>query len=134
VDEERTRRIAAALTVLDLASFAITIEGVGQFPSANGDTTLWAGVRECSALRELHAAIGRALLGEGVPLESRPYTPHITLARCSSDTPEGVVRHFLTSRQALLIRDISLVQFALYSSSLRDDVPSYRCEKVYPLR
>jgi RNA 2',3'-cyclic 3'-phosphodiesterase len=33
------------------------------------------------ALRELHAALGRALQRAGLPVETRPFRPHVTLAR-----------------------------------------------------
>ena len=33
------------------------------------------------ALRELHAALGRALTGLGLPVEQRAFRPHVTLAR-----------------------------------------------------
>jgi 2'-5' RNA ligase len=36
------------------------------------------------ALRELHTRVGLALSGIGVPLEERPYRPHVTLARRAS--------------------------------------------------
>jgi 2'-5' RNA ligase len=43
-------------------------------------------------LIRLHAALGQALQGLGLPLEERPFRPHLTLARRSTaplPTPEG---------------------------------------------
>lgn len=36
------------------------------------------------ALRVLHGQLGRALQGLGLPVDSRPYQPHVTLARNAS--------------------------------------------------
>lgn len=42
-----------------------------------------------SALLELHAALSERLLCAGLPVESRPYVPHLTLARKASDSVFG---------------------------------------------
>ena len=39
-----------------------------------------------SALLELHAALSERLLRAGLPVESRPYVPHLTLARKANDS------------------------------------------------
>src|SRR5688572_15732763 len=80
-------RISASLQTVDVPAFALTLEGVGQFPSAGGTLTLWAGVRVTPGLSNLHAAIATALAGEKFRREDRPYTPHVTLARCEAGIP-----------------------------------------------
>src|SRR5690349_13310377 len=77
-----TGRIANALSIRSQPAFALSIQGVGQFRSADGAVTLWAGFAESDGLRRLHASVGAALLVEGFRPESRPYAPHVTVARC----------------------------------------------------
>src|SRR5581483_4134637 len=68
-------RVAAALAAVPAAVLPLTVEGVGQFPSAAGVVILWAGVRPSPALLGLHAAVAAALAGEGFRPQARAYTP-----------------------------------------------------------
>src|SRR5262245_58585960 len=79
-----TGRFASALAGLESPAFSLTVEGVGQFRSADSAVTLWAGVRESADPLQLHALVGTALSREGFRPEPRPYVPHITLARCDA--------------------------------------------------
>src|SRR5207249_3348772 len=88
-------RMAAALEAVEFPAFSLTFEGVGQFPSAGGAVTLWAGVTGSTELFRLHAAVEAALAGEGFQPETRPYSPHVTLARCGPEVPARVVDEFL---------------------------------------
>ena len=60
------------------------------------DTELWRGgvavlrLEPEPALTKLHADLGRVLTTLGVPLDSRPFAPHVTLARRASEArPPG---------------------------------------------
>ena len=75
-------RTAAALRTVAVPAFALAFEGVGRFPAAGGAVTLWAGVVPSAELLGLHSAVAAALATEGFRPESRPYTPHVSLARC----------------------------------------------------
>lgn len=50
-----------------------------------------------AALLRLHAALGQALQGLGLPVEERPFRPHLTLARRATaplPSPEGPSLHW----------------------------------------
>ncbi len=70
-------REALRLPCMPFAPFTLTL----------GQPALWRGgtaVLEAAAaprLLALHAALGSALLAEGLRVEARPYRPHLTLAR-----------------------------------------------------
>src|SRR5262245_52970975 len=88
-------RFAAVLAEVRAPAFSVEVEGVGQFRSADGAATLWAGLRESADLRQLHALVGTALSRAGFRPESRPYIPHITLARCDAALTAEEVQGFL---------------------------------------
>src|SRR5690242_18934864 len=53
-----TERFATALAEVRAPAFSLAVEGVGQFPSADGAVTLWAGLRQSADLLQLHALVG----------------------------------------------------------------------------
>ena len=67
---------------IELPAFRVALEGVGTFPSRGRPNVIWLGVgRGREALIELQALVGSRLASAGCPLETRPFSPHLTLAR-----------------------------------------------------
>jgi 2'-5' RNA ligase len=126
-------RTAAALRAVEAPAFPLEVEGVGQFPSAGGVVTLWAGVRQSAALLGLHAAVAAALAIEGFQPEDRRYKPHITLARCEQGVPASVVAEFLDRYRAFALPGHPITEFGLYSTAFVGDAPVYRREHSFPL-
>ena len=54
---------------------------IGGFPSIEKASVLWAGIEDGGALGELAKRIETAMTGIGYAAETRPYHPHVTLAR-----------------------------------------------------
>jgi len=135
IGEAGIEPIAAALGRVAVPAFQLALHGVGQFPTANGSVTLWAGVVTNPELLTLHAAIGTAIAdsNSGVRLETRPYTPHLTVARCEALAAPGVVDEFLSRNAAFGLPRVEVTAFGLFSSALVDGVPVYRRERSFPL-
>lgn len=127
-------QIAKALHTVVASVFPLSIEKVGQFASARREVTLWAGIRANSELLMLHNAVAESLAVVGFRPEIRPFSPHITLARCKRGTPARLVDEFLARNEQWSVPSFSVTEFALYSSKLTGDVPEYRRERAYPLR
>jgi 2'-5' RNA ligase len=73
---------AAAAAAAGLAPFALTIEGAGTFSPRGAARILWLGVRDDSGqLSRLHFRLDKECAQAGFPRESRPFRPHLTLAR-----------------------------------------------------
>ncbi len=60
---------------------AIAIRGVGWFPNTRHPRVFWAGIEAGEPLAVLARATEQALSKLGVPVETRDYSPHLTLAR-----------------------------------------------------
>ena len=71
----------SALIALDAPAFDMTLAGVDAFGGAKGARLAYAGVEENPALRALQAKIEQAAREAEIPLDSRRYVPHVTLAR-----------------------------------------------------
>jgi 2'-5' RNA ligase len=126
-------RFAAALAEVRAPAFSLAVEGVGQFRSADGAVTLWAGLHESAELRRLHSLVGTALYREGFRSESRPYIPHITLARCDAALSAEEVIGFLAQHASFALAPLDVTSFTLYSSIIAAGVPTYRPECTFPM-
>lgn len=89
IDEETLDRIGEVmLSVGCLCSpFQVEVRGVGAFPSPNRPRVLWLGIRRDESLQALYAALEGALEDIGIPPESRPFRPHLTLGRARYRLP-----------------------------------------------
>jgi 2'-5' RNA ligase len=84
VPEGRIPAITNALRDVATSGRAGTVEvgGLGVFPDLRNPRVCWIGLREGAAsLIQLAEAVEAAMDGLGFPMESRPYSPHLTLAR-----------------------------------------------------
>ncbi|MBP7125287.1 RNA 2',3'-cyclic phosphodiesterase [Myxococcota bacterium] len=69
--------------------FEVAFRGLGAFPDPARPRVLWMGLERGGwQMASLHRSIGNALRVLGLPVEARPYSPHLTLARLSSPAPE----------------------------------------------
>jgi 2'-5' RNA ligase len=125
--------VASALQGVRVPPFALEVAGVGRFVSADGAVTLWASVRLTGPLRSLHEAVAGTLKGTGFQPEARPYTPHITLARCEP-LAAGVGDELLSRQVDFALPGVPVTEFGLYSSSWVDGVPVYRRERAFALQ
>ncbi|WP_100402070.1 RNA 2',3'-cyclic phosphodiesterase [Bacillus sp. FJAT-42315] len=61
--------------------FSLTIDSFGTFGKQEQPRIFWAGVKQEPKLHQLQQAVSSACREAGFQLESRPFRPHITLAR-----------------------------------------------------
>jgi 2'-5' RNA ligase len=115
--------------------FRINVAGVGAFPSLDRPTTLWAGVG--GDLRLVHAATGVALFAAGVPLESRPYAPHLTLGRLrrpASEADRVGVRAWGQRWASAGFGHLDVAALSLIRSELTVKPPRYTTLERFPLQ
>jgi RNA 2',3'-cyclic 3'-phosphodiesterase len=84
VDDAVVEQIKIVLKSAKAAPFDVKFTGVGFFPNPNAARVFWAGVDGSDPLPRLAATIDAALEKLGFPRETKPYHPHLTLARTSS--------------------------------------------------
>ena len=79
---------AAARAVSNVEPFELTIDEPGSFPPHGQPRVLWLGIVDASGrLAFMHKALEAECAAAGFPRESRPFKPHLTLARIRS--PQG---------------------------------------------
>jgi 2'-5' RNA ligase len=126
--------VRKALAGVKSNRFIIDIRGVGRFPPRGKATVLWAGVVENPLLDALHASVGAAL-AEAIRFqpETRPYAPHITLARVNFSAHFGPIDRYLQEQRDFQVPSVLVDRLVLFSSVLAKSSPQYREEAVYPL-
>jgi len=90
VDDAVVEKIKAELRSIKAAPFEVKFAGVGFFPNPNAGRVFWAGVNGSDSLPKLASTIDSAMEKLGIPRETKPYHPHLTLARTSSRPLRGL--------------------------------------------
>lgn len=114
--------------------FSIAMTGVGVFPPSGRANVLWAGVRHNAELSSLQSQMGQALTAAGLPIDDRPYHPHVTLARCDHRVPREAIDEFVVLNESLTFTPFAVTGFGLYSSTTVDRAPIYRREHWFDLQ
>jgi RNA 2',3'-cyclic 3'-phosphodiesterase len=90
LDDARLAEVAPAVAeaVAGTAPFTLTIGALGTFGPRAAPRVIWMGVGGAERrLVELQARVAAALARRGFALETRPYSPHLTLARVAAPLP-----------------------------------------------
>ncbi len=86
--EHRLDALVAALQSLPPRQpIRIVLQGLGWFPNARAPKIFCVGVRADGGLAELARHTDETVARLGVPLEKRPFSPHLTLARMRGQIP-----------------------------------------------
>ena len=80
VDEIPRVSNAVASATKSAPSFELKVSDCGTFPPQGRPSVLWLGTDACG-LQALHAALEKELAEAGCARESRPFRPHLTIAR-----------------------------------------------------
>ena len=80
VPADESGAVKTALSGVMANAFPFEIVGVGRFRRDDGDI-VWAGLRQSAALEALAAETRGALQTAGFAIDTKPFRPHLTLAR-----------------------------------------------------
>lgn len=94
----------------------IIIRGFGWFPNPHAPRILYIGIQAPQALSVLHRATDQALLPLGIPAETKPYRPHLTIARIEPKTPLVELRHAIAAQPTNDFGSFTATDFYLYES------------------
>ncbi len=131
VDEATACDVHSVLERIRRPAFTVTLDGLGAFGGAK-PRAIVATAKAALPLIELQAEQERLMRRVGLPLETRKYTPHVTLARLRQATPVAVA-NYLSMRGWLASRSFEVDHFTLFSA--RDSIGGgpYLAEATYPL-
>ncbi len=102
-------------------AFQMSVRGGGAFPSLRQPRVLWAGLEADSHLKELAAGLDTALEKLGYRKETRPFSPHLTLARIAYPETSPAFENTLKALQAAKDKEFGCVnvrRVTLFQSTL----------------
>ena len=94
----------------------IDLRTLGWFPNARRPRVFWVGVEGGPELVELAHDIDRALEPLGIAKETRPFAPHLTLARIKQPVPLDKLHHMIESLESTEVASFQADRFYLYRS------------------
>ncbi|MFM8413531.1 MAG: RNA 2',3'-cyclic phosphodiesterase [Planctomycetota bacterium] len=123
--------LRAALDEVRASPFAVELAGRGRFPPRGPSRVLWVGLAPQASLTALHAACGRAIQAAGLPVESRPFAPHITIARLHDTADTRLAEAFLAAGSVPAAFPVERV--VLYASDRTPSGPRHEPLHTIPL-
>ncbi|MFZ3589383.1 RNA 2',3'-cyclic phosphodiesterase [Bacillus sp. DJP31] len=114
-------------------SFRLQVSGLGTFGSSESPRIFWSGVERQPLLEKLQRDVFQACQNVGFDLETRPFHPHMTLARrwiAESPFPFNELPELIHPKQELLSFKVNHV--VLYQTHL-DRSPKYLPLSIFSL-
>ncbi|MCC7496563.1 MAG: RNA 2',3'-cyclic phosphodiesterase [Bryobacterales bacterium] len=111
----------------------IEVRGLGWFPNPHRPKVFFAAVQVPAGLIELASAADRATAGLGVPLETRPYSPHLTLGRIKAGAEVNGLRQAVAVMPEPQLGRFTAERFFLYQSELLPTGSIYHKLAEFPL-
>jgi RNA 2',3'-cyclic 3'-phosphodiesterase len=136
-DRIETIKSAIAEAVHGFKPFELGLNGLGAFPNLRRMNVVWCGLSgDLDQLASLQQSVEKFVSPLGYPTESRPFSPHLTLARLRDEvTPDvkGNLAKKLTGTKFKLDLAIPVDSVSLMQSTLLPTGAIYTCLGKFPL-
>ncbi|MFQ5569078.1 MAG: RNA 2',3'-cyclic phosphodiesterase [Rhodothermales bacterium] len=133
VSTDSAARIMPALAEVEGTGFSLQGHGLNVFPSLRRPRVVFAGIDHEPALHTLQRQIEQTLSMIGVNTESKPFHPHVTLARLKQ-VSSARVRAYLRAHQSFTLDAFEVSRFHLYESILRPEGSLHHRRATFDLR
>jgi 2'-5' RNA ligase len=138
LDEQPDERVAEVVAALELVerhrAFTVQIGGVGAFPNFRRPRVLWMGVTPEPRLELLHHDVEVACERLGMPLDGRPFRPHLTLARARDRKDADALKGLTRVAKAVEFEGEVRVESVDVMRSVLGATPRYECVHAARLR
>ncbi|HEX3043779.1 MAG TPA: RNA 2',3'-cyclic phosphodiesterase [Bacillota bacterium] len=118
---------------IGINSFRLQLGKSGCFPPKGEPRIIWIGLNAGSnELKKLAEGVEAACFQNGFPKESKPFQPHLTIARARDGVHPGAISDFLPAREFTSVTDVT--GFSLIESRLYSTGPVYHTLTDFPLK
>lgn len=132
--DQRLAELKTALAALPAReAIPVRIHHLGFFPNPHAPRVFWCGI-DAPGLPELAAETDRATAALGVAKETRPFSPHLTLARIKERLDLQPLRETIAGLPELEFGDFVAPRFYLYQSQLRPGGSLYTKLAEFPFQ
>lgn len=91
------------MRTITMPVFDLSLDRLGCFPPSGSLRVVWIGLRgDLSALETLHRSLTSVIQSVGLPADTRPFTPHITLARARPAATPAELRALRAALPAII--------------------------------
>jgi 2'-5' RNA ligase len=111
---------------------ALEFRALAFFPNERRPKVLWVDVESTASLKSLAADIDRAMHTLGFPLETRAFTPHLTLARFYKPGVPANLRMAVTENGSRSFGSLTTGDFHLIESKLKPSGAEYNLLESFP--
>lgn len=116
-------RVSVLADLLDCVAVSfspmvLAVAGIGAFGPPRRPRVVWAGVRDCEALIRLQREVAAEIRALGIGVESRDYSPHLTLGRVRSLRGAGDLTDAIEAQADREFGRFSVSGMVLYRSRL----------------
>ena len=111
----------------------IAVRGLGWFPNPHNPRVFWAAVHAPVALAQLAKETEHLLKPLGVPVEDRPFSPHLTLARIKPPANLTALRQAIAALPGDDFGHFAVTSFHLLLSEPAQDHSVYTSLAEFPL-
>ena len=134
VEAAKLDGIRSALAAIGLdAPIGLDFRRLGFFPDEKYPRVLWAGLNATGNLPVLAREVDRALEGQGIARDERPFTPHLTLARFEPRGLHEKMRAAIQKNSERKFGAFEAREFHLIQSKLKPSGAEYTFLAAFPL-
>lgn len=133
VTTEKLPSIEQALTTIAVPRpFDFEFRGLGFFPNERRPAVIWAGIAAPPELATLATRIDEVVSTCGIDRETRPFAPHLTLARFKQPRlPEALLTQAADLQDRFFAQQ-SVGEFRLMESRLKSSGAEYTTLRAFP--
>jgi 2'-5' RNA ligase len=132
-DEDLPRLIEKLREVPQPREMELAVRGLGWFPNPHQPRVFFAGVSAPPALATLHGDVDRTLSTIGVRPETKPYNPHLTLARIKDKADLSALRRAVAELPSAEFGKFTASKHLLFRSQLKPTGSVYSVISEFPL-
>ncbi|MCC6793680.1 MAG: RNA 2',3'-cyclic phosphodiesterase [Candidatus Hydrogenedentes bacterium] len=134
IDNRQSTSISDALrdAFIEIRPFTLLAQAAGAFPNLRLPSVVWAGIGPLTGpLETVQAHCERAGQHAGLLPESKPFHPHITLARIKDRHPPVDLMHVIERERNFTAGEFTVRGVSLFKSELTPRGPNYtRLEEI----
>jgi RNA 2',3'-cyclic 3'-phosphodiesterase len=132
-DPAKLQPLENALSIIRSNGFVtLNFQGLSFFPNEKRPRVFWAGMEATPNLKTIAAGVDQAVHNLGFPLDERPFTPHLTLARFD---PPGIAPKLsaaIAENASRSFGSTTTNQFHLIESRVKPNGAEYTTLRSFP--